>query len=96
MNGGIRRYGDEDVGRLKFIRTAQAAGFTLEQIAELLELDASEDRPRARELAERQIAALDARIAELEAARASLKRLAHDCGLGGAGPCPIIRAFAQG
>ncbi|MEO5866793.1 MAG: MerR family transcriptional regulator, partial [Sphingomonas sp.] len=36
INGGIRRYGDEDVGRLKFIRTAQAAGFTLEQIAELL------------------------------------------------------------
>jgi MerR family mercuric resistance operon transcriptional regulator len=36
---------------------------------------------------------LDARIAELETARASLRRLARACGDGGAGPCPIIAAF---
>ena len=50
---GIRRYEDEDVRRLKFIRSAQAAGFTLEQIGELLQLDAGQDRKRARELAAR-------------------------------------------
>ena len=32
---GVRRYGAEDARRLRFIRSAQAAGFTLEQIAEL-------------------------------------------------------------
>ena len=32
--GGIRRYGPEDVRRLRFIRSAQGAGFTLEQIGE--------------------------------------------------------------
>ena len=42
---------------------AQAAGFTLEQIGELLALDAGEDRARARTLAEERITALDARIA---------------------------------
>ena len=42
--GGVRRYGDEDVRKLRFIRSAQAAGFTLEQISELLALDATDDR----------------------------------------------------
>jgi len=91
--GGVRRYGREDVRRLRFIRSAQAAGFTLEQIAELLALDAGEDRARARALAEDRIAALDARIAELEAARTSLRRLAGACAAGGKGPCPILEAF---
>ena len=36
---GIRRYGSEDVRRLRFIRQAQTAGFTLEEIKELLALD---------------------------------------------------------
>jgi MerR family mercuric resistance operon transcriptional regulator len=43
---GIRRYGSEDVRRLRFIRHAQAAGFTLEEIKELLDLDAGEERAR--------------------------------------------------
>lgn len=91
--GGVRRYGAADLRRLRFIRAAQAAGFTLEQIAELLALDSTEDRARARALAEARIVALDARIAELEAARTALRRLAQDCGAGGAGPCPILAAF---
>lgn len=94
--GGVRRYGEDDVRRLRFIRLAQAAGFTLDQIAELLELDSTEDRARARALAEERITALDAKIAEMEAARKALRRLAHDCGAGGAGPCPIIAAFEAG
>lgn len=92
-HGGVRRYGEGDLRRLRFIRSAQAAGFTLEQIAELLELDARDDRPRARALAQEQIAVLDARIAELTAARDSLGKLARECGKGGAGPCPILAAF---
>ena len=87
--GGIRRYGTDDARRLRFIRSAQAAGFTLEQIGELLALDATDDRARARQLAHEQMAALDAKIAELEQARASLRRLASECGSGSAGPCPL-------
>lgn len=91
--GGIRRYGEADVRRLRFIRSGQAAGFTLEQIAELLALDATHDRARVRELARARIAALDTRIAELERARASLRRLADECGAAAAGPCPILASF---
>lgn len=90
---GIRRYGSDDLRRLKFIRQAQAAGFTLEEIKELLELDAGEDRPRARELAGARVKALDKKIGELKRARDALKRLANQCGEGTRGPCPILTSF---
>lgn len=93
LGGGIRRYGEADVRRLRFIRSAQQAGFTLEQIAELLSLDASQDRARARALAEERLAALDDQIAKLEQARSSLRRLAHRCDKSSSGPCPIIASF---
>lgn len=93
--GGVRRYGSADARRLRFIRSAQVAGFTLEEIAELLQLDASDDRARAREMAAVRIAELDRKIAELEKARAALTRLAHDCRRSDEGPCPILLAFDQ-
>ena len=92
-HGEVRRYGAEDVRRLKFIRSAQAAGFTLNEIGELLELSASDDRIRARELAQARVAALDEKISELKEAREALAGLASACARKGAGPCPILTAF---
>ena len=74
-NGLIRRYGVDDVRRLRFIRQAQSAGFTLEEIRELLQLEASNDRARARGMANARVEALEAKIAELQQARDVLKRL---------------------
>jgi MerR family mercuric resistance operon transcriptional regulator len=96
LGGGVRRYGPEDVRRLRFVRSAQAAGFTLEQIGELLALHAGEDRGQALALAQERLKELDARIAELETARAALRRLAGTCAGGGKGPCPILEAFEGG
>jgi MerR family mercuric resistance operon transcriptional regulator len=93
---GIRHYGPDELRRLRFIRAAQNAGFTLEEIAELLRLDSSHDRPRAREMARSRIAALDAQIEALQRARQSLAKLAQECAGGTAGPCPIIEAFEHG
>jgi MerR family mercuric resistance operon transcriptional regulator len=93
--GAIRRYGRGDLRRLVFIRRAQAAGFTLEEIAELLALDSGHDRVRVRALAGERLAALDARIAELETARTALARLSKACAAGTRGPCPILEAFEQ-
>jgi MerR family mercuric resistance operon transcriptional regulator len=90
---GIRRYGSEDLRRLRFIRQAQTAGFTLGEIKELLQLDASEDRARALELATGRIAALETKIAELREARDALRRLAGQCSGGSSGPCPILASF---
>jgi MerR family mercuric resistance operon transcriptional regulator len=91
-SGSIRRYGDEDLRQLHFIRKAQTAGFTLEQIAELIALDATQGRARARALAKERITALDAKISELQQAREALSRLSAECA-SSRGPCPILRAF---
>ena len=91
--GEVRRYCEEEVKRLKFIRSAQAAGFTLNEIGELLELSTSDDRPRARELAQARVAALDEKIEELHQAREALAGLAAECAEKRGGPCPILKAF---
>ena len=92
--GTIRRYTDVDRDRLRFIRRAQRLGFTLEEIAQLLALDALRDRDRARALAESKVADLEARIADLRAMRRVLvERIAHCVHGRPAEPCPILDAF---
>jgi MerR family mercuric resistance operon transcriptional regulator len=94
--GNIRRYTEDDVRKLRFIKSAQAAGFKLDEIAELIVLDARDDRRRARQLATDRVKALDAQIAELARARHALARLAQDCSASDTGPCPILTAFERG
>jgi MerR family transcriptional regulator, mercuric resistance operon regulatory protein len=91
--GTIRRYNEDDVRKLRFIKSAQAAGFKLDEIALLIGLDACDDRQRARQLAMERVRALDAQIAELKQAREALARLAQVCSASEIGPCPILAAF---
>ena len=95
-HGEVRRYAELDLKRLLFIRSAQSAGFTLAEIAELLALDASDDRARVRILARERVARLDEKISELSDARDALASLAETCAKGRKGPCPIIGAFERG
>ena len=95
-NNGVRRYGTEDVRRLQFVRTAQTAGFTLEEIGELLSLDATDDRIRAHQIATARLKQLDIKISQLQKARGALQHLAKECSSSSHGPCPIIEAFAAG
>jgi MerR family mercuric resistance operon transcriptional regulator len=90
---GARRYTQADLERLRSIRGAQTAGFSLEEVALLLGLDQN-DRATARALAEARIAAIDEKIATLKTMRAALRNLATDCAKGGEGPCPILAAFS--
>jgi len=90
---GVRRYGEADLRRLRFIRQAQAAGFTLEEIRQLLALDSGEDRTVARAMATKRLAELDARMEELQKARLSLQKLVVECAAGKTGPCPILKSF---
>ena len=91
--GAVRRYGPQDVRRLHFIREAKAAGFTLEEIRELLALDATGDRVRVRSLARDRVTALDTQIRSLKQARDALRKLATACANSAQGPCPILSAF---
>lgn len=90
---GARRYSDSDLERLRSIRAAQTAGFTLDEIGTLLGLE-HDDRAAARALAEARIAAIDEKIATLQTMRAALGQLVGECAAGGEGPCPILGAFA--
>ena len=90
---GYRQYDAGDAERVALILRAKDLGFTLAEIGELIALDASDDRARARELAQSRVAAIDEKIAELQAARDALSGLASDCANKRSGPCPILRAF---
>jgi len=94
-DGAYRHYEPEHVARLRFIRSAQAAGFTLEEIKELLALDRTHDRPRVRQLASARLKALAEQMAEIKAAERALTRLLGVCRGSDAGPCPIIEAFDE-
>ena len=94
-DSAYRYYEEGDLKRLRFIRRAQAAGFTLDEIRELLSLDRTSERARVRELAATRLEALTKEAAELEASRRALERLHGACSGGGKGPCPIIEAFDE-
>ena len=94
--GKFREYDETLVARLRFIRRAQSAGFTLNEIKELLKLDRTQDRARIRSLAQSRMTALEAKIADSKELIASLKGLIHHCAAAPkAVPCPIVEAFGS-
>lgn len=89
-----REYDGPLLQRLRFIRQAQLAGFTLTEIKELIRLDRTADRLRIQKLAGAKLDELNARIAELQTVARSLTTLVHHCQHARPGePCPIIEAF---
>jgi DNA-binding transcriptional MerR regulator len=53
--GSIRRYGEADVTRVRFVKSAQRLGFSLDEIAELLRLDDGTHCEEASSLAEHKL-----------------------------------------
>jgi MerR family transcriptional regulator, copper efflux regulator len=74
-----RNYEAAIVDRLKFVRHAQAAGFTLRQVRGVLEVGDSGEPPceHVAQLIAARLEDVDARIAELKATRAHLHVLAE-------------------
>lgn len=90
---GQRQYDDETVRRLAFVRRAAALGFSLAEVKSLLTLRVSARMScdRVRERALTQLADIDRRIAELQAMRGALARLASGCENGAVlGSCPFL------
>jgi DNA-binding transcriptional MerR regulator len=92
---GIRRYDDQSVRRLQFVRRAASLGFSLTEIRELLALRVSSrtscESVRDRALAK--ITDVDARISELTRMRDALAQVADTCGGESQGPCPFLDAL---
>lgn len=77
--GGVRRYFDEDVARLRFIKRAQTVGFTLTEIKALLKLRAAKSCHATRELAATKLDFVDTRIRELRSLRRELAQWVAEC-----------------
>jgi Cu(I)-responsive transcriptional regulator len=90
--GGQRRYRDEDLDRLAFIRHARQLGFTLEAIRELLDLSDNPGRSCADvdRIAHRQLRDVEERIARLEVLRKELKRMLGECSRDTVADCRVL------
>ncbi len=94
--GTIRRYGTQDLARLRFIRSAQRLGFSLGEIAELLRLEDGTQCGEARTLAARKLEDVRERLADLRRMEAALSGLVSRCATGeGRVRCPLIEALRQ-
>ena len=94
--GSVRRYDRDAVERLRFIKRAQALGFSLEEVKLLLELAVGEHCAQTRTLAEQKLALVQDKISDLQRLQAALKKLVRACGAGGNGRgCPIIEDLSE-
>jgi MerR family transcriptional regulator, mercuric resistance operon regulatory protein len=95
QHGRIRRYDADDLKRVRFIKRAQALGFSLEEIALLLGLSNGEHCAETQALAEKKLAMVEGKISDLAAIRKALKGLITECSKGSRrSGCPIIGALA--
>jgi len=92
---GYRDYPADAVRIVRFIKNAQALGFSLDEIEALVRLRGVRGgaRHRVRAIAERKIADIDLKIARLQSMRGALRQLVESCRHGGAADCPIIDAL---
>lgn len=94
--GGIRRYAEVDVERVKFVKAAQRLGFSLDEVAGLLRLDDGTHCNEARELAEQKLADVRARLADLRRIESVLTTLVNSCRASrGTVSCPLIASLQQ-
>jgi Cu(I)-responsive transcriptional regulator len=89
---GYRTYGPKEVQVLRFVRRARDLGFPMERVAELLALWRDRERASAdvKRLAGAQVAALEARIREMEEMKATLQHLVQACAGDERPDCPIL------
>ncbi len=98
--GGIRRYGENDLARLRFIRRAKALGFSLTDIRALLQLNDDAGDPAAcravRAIAEEKLADVQKRITDLGTMAEALEQLIQQCDGKSGFPCPIVETLKSG
>ena len=94
--GGIRRYGSADIARLRFIKAAQRLGFSLDDVSELLRLDDGAGCSIAQTRAERKLADVRAKLADLRRMEAALADVVSRCATAkGRMRCPLIETLTE-
>ena len=95
---GYRRYPPSAARRVRFIRRAQALGFTLKEIEDLLALRVDDERSCAevRALARAKLEDIERRVAALQQMGQALERVASRCrGRGPTSACPILEVLDE-
>mgnify|MGYP006055500733 FL=1 len=93
---GYRHYEPEQAKRVRFIKRAQALGFTLDEVGALLTLDTGCACDETRTLAVRKLSRIEQKITDLAAIRKALGGLVNQCDAGdGHASCPIIDVLAS-
>ena len=77
--GEIRRYTDEDLGRVKFVKAAKGLGFTLVEIGALLKLEDGNHCNEVRVIAEQKLADVREKLNQLQQMESALERAVADC-----------------
>jgi MerR family mercuric resistance operon transcriptional regulator len=95
QGGGYRRYGPDHVRRIQFVRRAQELGFTLDEIASLLELEDGTNRAQVRRIAAARLTQIRERVADLRRMERALSHLLEHCETERAPRCPIIDAMTR-
>ncbi len=96
IHGNIRKYSAADFARLRFIKSAQYLGFSLDEVAALLRLEDGTHCDEARALAEEKLAGVRAKLVDLHKIEAVLSRLVTDCCTAQATiTCPLIAALQR-
>ena len=94
--GSIRRYTQADAERLRFIKRAQAMGFTLAEVTSLITLQARRSCRATRDVAATKLRLLDERICELRELRKELAGLIAECDANTQeAKCPVIERLAS-
>jgi len=93
--GGQRRYDDDDLDRLAFIRHSRDLGFGLDAIRELLDLA---DRPERScsdidAIAQKHLADVERRIARLGTLKLELERMLTECSAGRVSDCRVLEVL---
>jgi DNA-binding transcriptional MerR regulator len=95
--GGQRRYGEDELKRLAFIRHARDLAFDVEDIRQLLALTETPQRSchEADSIALRHLAEIEARIRSLQSLRDELRRMVEECGHGRICECRILEVIGD-
>ena len=92
---GYRYYSDDAITRIRFIKRAKQAGFSLKEITTLLSLDGAHCED-IRQLAEQKCQQIDQQIMDLTALRQVLGTLVNDCQqTASSARCAILDAFSD-
>jgi MerR family transcriptional regulator, mercuric resistance operon regulatory protein len=95
--GSIRRYSEGDVTRVRFVKSAQRLGFSLDEIADLLKLEDGSHCDEASSLAEHKLRDIQDKLADLRRMEAVLTQLVCAChSRKGNVSCPLIASLQQG